>query len=195
MRLGLGLGLGFANARPSAQALNEPSLPRFLLQAVVTLGPKVTDGRLILGVEPAWNEIAKLIAADPNALHQIPSEKMEQMIAGWYTSQGFNVTLTPRSGDHGRDVIAEKPGVLSVRIIDQVKAYKPEHLVDANDVRALLGVLQADRAASKGLVTTTSGFAPKIGSDPYIAPFMPYRLELVDGAELIRRLGAASLDE
>jgi hypothetical protein len=35
------------------------------------------------------------------------------------------VTLTPRSGDHGRDVIAIKKALGFVRIIDQVKAYKP----------------------------------------------------------------------
>jgi len=56
---------------------------------------------------------------------------------------GFDeVTLTPRSGDYGRDVIAIKKGIGTIRVIDQVKAYKPGHLVGANDVRALLGALQ-----------------------------------------------------
>jgi restriction system protein len=75
-----------------------------------------------------------------------------------------------------------------VRIIDQVKAYAPGHRVPANDVRALLGVLQADQAASKGLVTTTSDFAPGVHTDPFIAPFIPTRLELVNGPELVKRL-------
>lgn len=98
--------------------------------------------------------------------------------------------MTPSSGDFGRDVIAVKRGFVTVRIIDQVKAYAPGHLVPANDVRALIGVLQTDFGATKGLVTTTSDFAPKIATDPSIAPYVPNRLELISGAQLIQRLAA-----
>ncbi len=125
-----------------------PDIPALLLNAVVTLGLKSADGSSILAVEPVWNQISKLIASDPGALFKIPPDKMEQMIAGWYASLGYDVTLTPRSGDYGRDVIAEKPGILSVRIIDQVKAYKPGHLVDANDVRALWSLQPTLKARS-----------------------------------------------
>jgi restriction system protein len=96
------------------------------------------------------------------------------------------VTLTPRSGDFGRDVIAVKRGL---RVIDQVKAYSPENLVTADDVRALIGVLHGD-GASKGFLTTTSDFAPRLRTDPLILPFMPSRLELIDGKALITRLDA-----
>ena len=128
---------------------------------------------------------------DPGAVHQIDPRKWEELIAGWYKAAGFDeVTLTPRSADLGRDVIAVKHGVLSVRIIDQVKAYSPGNLVSANDVRALMGVLGSDLAASKGLVTTTSDFAPNITTDRLIAPLLPTRLELVNGVELINRLNS-----
>jgi restriction system protein len=59
--------------------------------------------------------------------------------------------------------------------------------VTANDVRALMGVLHLD-GASKGFITTTSDFAPRIITDPLIAPLMPSRLELVNGKALIARL-------
>jgi restriction system protein len=104
----------------------------------------------------------------------------------WKTFEsGFK--LTPRSGDLGRDVIAIKKGIGCIRIIDQVKAYKPSHLVTANDVRALMGVLQGD-GASKGFLTTTSDFAPKIKEDILITPFIPARLELINGDKLLKRL-------
>jgi restriction system protein len=108
--------------------------------------------------------------------------------AGAYWKAGFDeVTLTPPSGDHGRDVIAVKRGLGTIRIIDQVKAYKPGHLVNADDVRALMGVLQGD-GASKGFLTTTSDFAPRLREDPLIIPFMPSRLELINGRMLLERL-------
>lgn len=58
----------------------------------------------------------------------------------------------------------------------------------ADDVRALLGVLQADQSATKGVVTTTSDFAPKIQEDKLIKPFIPYRLELINGERLVDHL-------
>jgi restriction system protein len=72
-------------------------------------------------------------------------------------------------------------------VIDQVKAYKPPHLVAANDVRALIGVLHGDGAA-KACLSTTSDFAPMIKKDPTIVPFIPSRLELVNGTALFSRL-------
>ena len=57
----------------------------------------------------------------------------------------------------------------------------------ANDVRALMGVIQGDRA-SKGFLTTTSDFAPKIQDDHIIQSFIPDRLELINGPSLLNRL-------
>lgn len=65
-----------------------------------------------------------------------------------------------------------------------MKAYKPGHLVKHDDVRAPAGVLLSDTQASKGILTTTSDFAPGIANDPYLKPLMPYRLELMNGKAL-----------
>ena len=92
--------------------------------------------------------------------------------------------MTPRSGDRGRDVIATKRGHGSIRILDQAKAYKPGHLVTHNDVRAMIGALTTNPNSSKGIVTTTSTFQPRISESPEFKPLMPFRLELVDGASL-----------
>ena len=69
-------------------------------------------------------------------------------------------------------------------MIDQVKTYKLGHLVTANDAR---GVLIAD-GASKGFLTTTSDFAPRLRKDILLAPIIPSRLELVNGTALFLRL-------
>jgi len=110
--------------------------------------------------------------------------RMEELVAGAYKREGWpQVELTPRSGDKGRDVIATKPGFGSIRIIDQVKAYRPGHKVPADDVRALLGVLTRDQNVSKGIVTTTSTFAP--GVEDELKALIPHRLELKDGPRLL----------
>lgn len=167
------------------QTLNASTL---LLQSVITCGDKTSEGVLLKAVNLPWFEIVELLQNDPNEAFKIPPRKWEEIIAGAYKKAGFeDVILTPSSGDYGRDVIAVKRGIGSVRIINQVKAYKPDHLVTADDVRALLGVLTAD-GASKGVLTTTSDFAPKLPQDILLKPFMPSRLELVNGKQLLQQL-------
>lgn len=159
-----------------------------LLSVVIVPGEKTTEGHIIEAVTLPWFDIIELLEKDPSIAFQISDRKWEELIAGAYKRAGFeSVTLTRRSGDLGRDIIAEKHGLGVVRVIDQVKAYKPSHLVTANDVRALMGVLQTD-GASKGFVTTTSDFAPKLKKDPLITPWIPSRLELINGAQLRERL-------
>lgn len=168
---------------PSVSPISE-----LLLQAVIVRGDKTAEGRLIAAVAIPWFDIIELLQKDPTIAFQISPDKWEEIIAGAYHKSGFDeVTLTPRSGDHGRDVIAVKKELGSVRVIDQVKAYEPGHLVTRDDVSALVGVLHGD-GASKGFLTTTSDFAPLLRKDPLILPFVPSRLELVDGKTLLTRL-------
>ena len=94
--------------------------------------------------------------------------------------------LIPRSGDGGVDVIATKPGMHSIRLVDQVKAYKRGHKVTAKDVRDLVSYLTTHQNVSKGIVTTTSLFAPGIESE--FKDLTPHRLQLVDGPCLAKWL-------
>lgn len=165
-------------------------LPGLLLQtAIVELGEKTEEGRIVQAVALPWLEIIAQVSKNPDFLFQVPWRKLEELIAGAYDKAGWDqVTLTPRSSDGGRDIIAVRQGVCRIRIIDQVKAYAPDRYVCANDVRALLGVLSSDLNVSKGFVTTTAKFAPGILEDTSIKPFIPYRLELKDGEALRRWL-------
>ena len=115
--------------------------------------------------------------------------QFEELMAAAYEECGYQVTLTPRSGDHGRDLIAVKRGFGAIKVLNQVKRYKPNHVVSADDARALLGVLVGDPAASKGVLTTTSSFAPRILDDPAIGNAVPTRLQLINGQELQVLLG------
>jgi len=163
--------------------------PDVLIQAVVVFGDRRAEGQVIAGLAVPWFEIIDQLERDPDFLFRIPWRKLEEIIAGAYDRAGWpEVILTPRSGDGGRDVIATRPGVGSIRIVDQVKAYKPGRPVKADEVRSILGVLDADSNVSKGVITTTSRFAPGILYDSGITKFVPYRLELKDGAQLRRWL-------
>lgn len=164
--------------------------PSLLMQTLVIPAAQTSEGALIRAVTEPWFEIIKWIEADPRRVFEIEARKWEEIIAGaWKQADFDDVVLTPRSGDYGRDIIATKRGVGTIRVIDQVKAFGPNHLVDADDVRALLGVVMAD-GASKGFLTTTSAFAPRLPRDILLAPLIPSRLELIDGQMLLARLSA-----
>jgi restriction system protein len=63
-----------------------------------------------------------------------------------------------------------------------VKLYSPHRVVEAADVRELTGVLALDQCASKGIITTTSRFAPGVHDE--FKPLIPGRISLRDGVEL-----------
>jgi len=112
--------------------------------------------------------------------------RFEEFIAASYEMAGWErVILTPRSGDGGRDVIAEKSGFGSLRFIDQCKAFSKGNLVGHNDVRAMIGVLSTDHSANTALISTTSDFAPGVEKDQAIQSLVPNRLELRNGANLL----------
>jgi|GEM_PF-5319932 len=162
--------------------------PTLLLQCqILVTGSQVSDGIIVESTALVWRAIFLEIQRDPQFLIHFSrnSRAFENFIAGAYIKAGFDeVIITPQRGDRGRDVIATKHGFLSVRILDQTKAYKPGHLVTHDDVRAMVGVLNIDQNASKGLITTTSDFQPGIASSPEFQRFMPHRLELKNGAQL-----------
>jgi len=163
-----------------------PAVPAFALHALLDFGPYADDGRLIEAVAAPWYAILDVFERSPDEIYRIDPFKWEEIIAGAYKAAGYDeVTLTPRSGDGGRDVIATKFGVGSVRIFDQMKAYKPPHVVTADEVRAMLGVVTAHGNVSKGVITTTSVFAPRLLEDRAIASFVPFRLELKSRDELL----------
>jgi len=145
---------------------------------------KVAEGRLIRSIAPIWTQIAREVGSNWSLACQLTPEQWEEMVAGAFKVQGFEVVLTPRSGDFGRDIIARSHGVGCVKILGSVKAYSPGTLVTYDAIRALLGVVATDPLASKGIITTTSDFPPRVREDPQIASALPTRLELMNGQQL-----------
>lgn len=169
----------------AAESVTSAIPPGFLLPALVTLGEKTSDGHTIELVAPPWFRIAELAMTNPSALDRLDWRQLEELVAGAYANDGYEVVLTPRSNDGGRDVIATKPGLGSVRIFDQVKRYSPGNVVTAETVRAMLGVLTFYGNVSKGVITTTAQFAPGVLTDEHIQRFVPYRLELRGRQDLL----------
>jgi restriction system protein len=163
--------------------------PGILLSAIVIPGEKTPEGVMIEAVAPPWFKIIDWILREPAAAYQFTGRQWEEIIAGAYTEAypSAKVELTPRSGDKGVDVIvtATLPGLGSVRFFDQVKRYAPGYVVTLEEVCSLVGSLAIRDNVSKGIITTTSSFAPGVMSDEGLKRLMPNRLELKPGDMLI----------
>jgi restriction system protein len=156
-----------------------------IISALIEPDAKVADGLSIQAITISWQEIVKHLERNWDHAHEIPPEKWEEIIAGAFKKEGYDeVILTPRSDDKGRDVIAIRKGIGTVKILGSVKAYGPGRLVRHDDVRALVGVLAMEPDSSKGIITTTSDFAPKVYTNTQYKALMPTRLELVNGKQL-----------
>lgn len=162
-----------------------PEKPELRVSAVIIPERKIAEGLLVKSASVVWGAVVSQLEKDWEEAYEISPHMWEEIVAGAYSKAGFDeVILTPRSGDYGRDIIAIRRGIGCIKIIGSVKAYKPGHLVKHDDVRALLGVMSGEQNTSKGIITTTSDFAPRISSDPFIKPFLPTRLEMMNGQTL-----------
>ncbi len=189
MALGFGAIGEFAISEvPTLQISLPRTTPGILMQLqFVELGEKTHEGTLIRACDLPWAAVVELLQKDDELVKLLAQNprKFEELIAAYYQRDGFEVVLTPRSGDYGRDIIATMRGKYQVRFLEQVKAYSPSTPVTHDDIRAAIGVLHADSNASKIIVTTTSRFQPKVRNSPQFAPYVPYRLLLRDRDDLI----------
>src|SRR5262249_24532182 len=141
--------------------LVEDNAPTITLKALVTFGDKTKEGQLILGVRIAWNELCRRFANKAAELFNMNLRKLEELIAGAYDVEGYDVILTPRSADRGRDIIGtRRDGAGSITIFDQIKRNRIDRPVTREEVSALMGELDFHQNVSKGVITTTSSFAP-----------------------------------
>lgn len=190
MRLGLGLGLGMISSSAPAhkELVNSTDFASLVSSILYIPDGKVPDGTLIRAIAIPWLELVRYIGSDWAKIHDIPPEKMEELVAEGYIREGYEVILTPRSRDYGRDVIATKKGVGTIKVLESVKKYKPGHNVSYDDIRALWGVVCADNAF-KGVLTTTSDFPSEVMKDRLMAPLINEgRLELKNREALLKWL-------
>jgi restriction system protein len=165
----------------------EAELPFILVQSeIVVFGDKTSEGQLVTNVGLLFFEIIKRLKDDPDSWFTLDWRKLEELVAGAWKKTGYaKVELTPRSGDGGRDVIATWPEIGHIRIFDQIKHHKTSKaLVERDDVDALLGVLTKQGNVSKGIITTTTDFAPGVYKDQDVKRLLPHRLELKNGQQL-----------
>ncbi len=125
-----------------------------------SLIPVSDPSRTIIEVSSAisLNLLARL-QEEPEALRRLEPRQFEALIAELLARHGWEVTLTPRSGDGGYDVFGvckDISGVTNAWLIE-CKRYRKDRKVGVEIVRALWGVASLMRGVN-AMVATTSDF-------------------------------------
>ena len=105
--------------------------------------------------------VLQAVADRPNLIYGLSSREFEQLIAELVAQFDFdNVTLTPRSHDGGRDVLATKRvNDIPLLFAFECKHYSAERKVGIESLRTLLGVVSyGPTQANVGVLVTSTFF-------------------------------------
>jgi restriction system protein len=112
--------------------------------------------QVIVSASSANDEIMRILKKDPTVVWKLPPRKFEEIVAEILNKQGFQVELTPASGDGGVDIYAaRKDGLGQFLYLVECKRYVPPSKVGVEIVRSLYGVLQVQKATAGAIVTTS----------------------------------------
>jgi len=99
------------------------------------------------------------LAQNPDLMHELHPRRFEELVAALFDRMGWEVDLTSRSRDGGRDVLAVRhDDVGTFLTLVECKRFRPDRKVGVALVRSLYGVVTSERA-SHGVIATTSSFS------------------------------------
>jgi HJR/Mrr/RecB family endonuclease len=132
----------------------------------VSRAKKRFDGLLLAKFRPSpeviqfTEQAQRLISTmslQPAELLKLTSRAFEELIAELWWRFGYEVELTARTRDGGRDVIAVRKAEATIRFLIECKRYDPDKKIGVALVRALYGV-KVHENATKAILATTSTF-------------------------------------
>ena len=116
------------------------------------------DHSSIIQISDTVNEkLIKYFYNNPNELKRIDRRLFEELIAELFHGFGYEVELTKRTRDGGKDVIAINKKIVNVKYLIECKRPDPENKVSIQVVKNLYAT-KVDEQATKGILATTAFF-------------------------------------
>lgn len=134
-----------------ATALNEPD---------IEYTREIYSPRDLFELYESVSELVVALQAEPALLTDLDPRQLEEVTAEIFRDKGFEVELTKRTRDGGKDVIAFHKDQLGIRTkyIIECKHYSDTNKVGVDIVRALYGVKNSRSGGNVGIIVTTSTF-------------------------------------
>lgn len=116
------------------------------------------EKRIITNLCDGISELLYEVSKKPDIVYSIEPRKFEELIARIFSIHGFDIQLTKKTRDGGRDIIAIKSDLdIRLKYLIECKRYAADNPVNVELVRALYGV-QMQEGANKSVLATTSRF-------------------------------------
>jgi len=114
--------------------------------------------KIITNLEFGVRSLIQEISHYPESIYNIKPREFEELIAHIFGKAGFEVQLTKKTRDGGRDIIALKNDLgIPVKYIIECKRYARDNKISVDVARSLYGV-QMQEGANKAIIATTSYF-------------------------------------
>jgi len=112
---------------------------------------------LQISLESINAELIEYLSRNPVFLYELTPRKFEELIAELLKNQGYDVTLTPKTRDGGKDIVAVYNSPFGHQMfVVECKKFNRENKVGVELVRALYGVKYAEKYNQAILVTTST---------------------------------------
>jgi restriction system protein len=134
-----------------AKALNEPD---------VEYVREIYSARDLFDLYESIPELVLALKSTPELLSELDPRQFEEVTAEIFRAKGFEVELTKRTRDGGKDVIAlhkDKLGFKTKYLIE-CKHYAENNKVGVDVIRSLYGVKNSRSGGNVAIVVTTSTF-------------------------------------
>ena len=130
-------------------------------------------------------KLVERVRKNPEIVHRMSPREFEEFIAETYETLGYEVELTKMTRDGGKDIIVYSNGPTGHNMYYvECKKYNQNNPVDVSIVRSFYGVVEADKATS-GILVTSSSFT----QDARNFEQQVYRkMTLVDYIDLIKMI-------
>lgn len=166
---------------------DHPKTPQFECHAGAIGCLKELD---LTDVSTPLNEVRQYLLAKKDSIFETHPKLFEDVVCSVFKDSGWDARVTAYSGDDGIDVVLDGKSDSTVGV--QVKRYKKEHRIEAEQIRSLAGALLVN-GHTKGIFVTTSSFRSGARRTAEKLATIGYPIELMDAKGFLEALGIAQL--
>jgi len=136
------------------------------------------------------DQVRQYLLAKKECVFDIHSKLFEDVVCSVFKDYGWDARVTAYSGDDGIDVILDGPSGGTIGV--QVKRYRKERRIEAEQIRSLAGALLVG-GHTKGVFVTTSIYRRGARKTTQKLSSIGYPIQLVDGERFLNVLGIAQI--
>lgn len=153
---------------------------------------EIYSARDLFDLHESIAELISALKSDNQLLSEITSRQFEEIVAEVFKSKGFEVDLTKKTRDGGKDIIAIHTDSLGIKnkYFIECKCYSESNKISVDVVRAIYGVKNTKGGPNKAIVVTTSTFTNDARKFVENEASSSWDLSLVDREQLFQWLNS-----